>query len=228
MKLAVIPARGGSKRIPRKNIRPFRGMPMLAWSVRAALSSNLFDEVMVSTDDEEVAAVARASGAGVPFLRSREASDDHATTSDVLTEVLNAYKARGARFALACCLYPTAPFTTPEDLREGCRRLTEGAFDVIMPVAAFSYPIWRSLKRSDDGRIVLNFPQHLNVRSQDLPAAYHDAGQWYWFRVEAFERHGTLMGSNSGSVVLPGTRVQDIDTEEDWTLAELKHERLFG
>jgi N-acylneuraminate cytidylyltransferase len=228
MKLAVIPARGGSKRIPRKNIRLFRGLPMLAWSVRAALASKVFDEVMVSTDDDEIASVARAQGAAVPFMRSGEASGDHATTSDVLTEVLESYRARGAVFAEACCLYPTAPFTTAEDLKEGHRRLTESTFDVVMPVAAFPYPIWRSLKRSDNGQILLNFPEHLNARSQDLPEAYHDAGQWYWFRVQAFERERALMGPNTGSIVLSSLRVQDIDTEEDWAIAELKHERVFG
>lgn len=228
MNLAVIPARGGSKRVPRKNIRPFRGLPMLAWSVRAALASKLFDEVMVSTDDEEIASVARAHGAEVPFMRSAKTSDDYATSVDVLTEVLDAYRARSTTFELACCIYPTAPFITAEALIEGYQRLTQSTFDVIMPVVAFDYTIWRSLKRFEDGRIVLNFPENLNARSQDLPPAYHDAGQWYWFRVEAFERDRVLMGPNSGSIILSATQVQDIDTEEDWAIAELKHERLFG
>lgn len=228
MNLAIIPARGGSKRIPRKNIRPFRGLPMLVWSLRAALASKLFDEVMVSTDDDEIAAVARAHGAEVPFMRSAKASDDYATTADVLIEVLDAYRARTTTFELACCLYPAAPFTTAADLVEGHRRLTQGPFDVIMPVVAFESSIWRSLKRLDNGKIVPNFPENLNTRTQDLPAAYHDAGQWYWFRVPVLERDGNLMASNSGSIVIPGQNVQDIDTEEDWELAELKHERLFG
>ena len=226
--VAIVPARGGSKRIPRKNIRRFRGRPMLAWSVEAALESGAFDSVMVSTDDAEIAETARACGAEVPFLRSAEAADDHATTSDVLLEVIARYQEEGRVFDLACCLYPTAPFVRAEDLRAGKERLLAGDFDVIMPVAAFSYPIWRSLKRGDDGRLRLNFPEHLNARSQDLPPAYHDAGQWYWFRTAPFLRDRVLMGENTGSVLLPAARVQDIDTEEDWALAELKHERIFG
>ena len=226
--LCIIPARGGSKRIPRKNIRPFRGLPMLGWSVRAALGSGAFDTVMVSTDDAEIAEVARGAGAEVPFLRSEAASDDHATTSDVLVEVLARYDERGESFGLACCLYPTAPFVEAKDLADGRARLSDSRYDVLMPVAAFSYPIWRSLARDGDGRIRLNFPENLNARSQDLPTAYHDAGQWYWFRTGAFLRDRVLMGDNTGSVVLPAAKVQDIDTEEDWAMAELKHERIFG
>ncbi len=226
--VAIIPARGGSKRIPRKNIRPFRGKPMLAWSVAAALEAGVFDAVMVSTDDTEIAEVARACGAEVPFMRSPETADDHATTSDVLVEVLARYRSAGQTFDLACCLYPTAPFVRAEELSAGKTRLLEENFDVLMPVAAFSYPIWRSLMRDDDGRVTLNFPENLNVRSQDLPPAYHDAGQWYWFRTAAFGRDGVLMGPNTGSLVLPAVRVQDIDSEDDWALAELKHERIFG
>ncbi|MEX6504818.1 pseudaminic acid cytidylyltransferase [Jiella sp. M17.18] len=226
--LCIIPARGGSKRIPRKNIRPFRGRPMLAWSCRAALASGAFDAVMVSTDDAEIAEVARAAGADVPFLRSQEASTDHATTSDVLVEVLARYADRGETFDLACCLYPTAPFVEAHDLADGRVSLTDSRYDVLMPVAAFSYPIWRSLARDGEGRIRLNFPENLNVRSQDLPPAYHDAGQWYWFRTRAFLSDRVLMGDNTGSVVLPAAKVQDIDTEEDWAMAELKHERIFG
>lgn len=226
--VAIIPARGGSKRIPRKNIRLFRGRPMLAWSIEAALESGAFDTVMVSTDDAEIAEAARALGAEVPFLRSAAAADDHATTSQVLLEVLSQYAEAGVQFDLACCLYPTAPFVRAQDLADGRAKLLGSRFDVIMPVAAFSYPIWRSLQREDDGCIALNFPENLNARSQDLPVAYHDAGQWYWFRTEAFLRDHVLMGANSGSIVLPAIQVQDIDTEDDWALAELKHERMFG
>ena len=226
--LCIIPARGGSKRIPRKNIRPFRGRPMLGWSVSAARASATFDTVMVSTDDLEIAAVARDAGAQVPFLRSAAASDDHATTADVLMEVLERYAGAGETFDLACCLYPTAPFVKAHDLIHGRTLLVESTFDVVMPVAAFSYPIWRSLNRDAEGRVRLNFPENLNARSQDLPVAYHDAGQWYWFRIDAFLKSRVLMGDTTGSVVLPTERVQDIDTEEDWALAELKHERLFG
>ena len=223
--LAIIPARGGSKRIPRKNIRPFRGRPMLAWPLAAALGSGVFDEVMVSTDDEEIAETARAFGAEVPFLRSPKASDDHATTAEVLEEVLGAYAGRGRDFPLACCLYPTAPFVTPEDLRAGRETLLEGGFDTVLPVARFSFPIWRALSRDASGRVRFTFSDHPVARSQDLPEAYHDAGQWYWFRTAPFLSSGTLLGANTGSLCLPMMRVQDIDTEEDWALAELKHAR---
>jgi N-acylneuraminate cytidylyltransferase len=226
--LAIIPARGGSKRIPRKNIRPFRGKPILAWSVEAALKSGAFEEVMVSTDDAEIAETARALGAEVPFLRSAQTSDDKATTADVLSEVLGAYAGQGREFSFACCLYPTAPFVAPGDLSAGKAALFDGPFDMIMPVAPFTYPIWRSLRREATGHIMFNFPEYRNSRSQDLSPAYHDAGQWYWFRVGAFLREGTLMGCNAGCVILSPAEVQDIDTEEDWLIAEMKHERMFG
>jgi pseudaminic acid cytidylyltransferase len=226
--VCIIPARGGSKRIPRKNIRPFRGRPMLLWSVEAALMSGAFDSVLVSTDDDEIADVARAAGAEVPFLRSARTSNDHATTADVLAEVLQQLGKIGRNYTLGCCLYPTAPFVQGGDLATGRARLEDSDFDVVMPIAAFSYPIWRSLGRDAAGRVLLNFPENLNVRSQDLPAAYHDVGQWYWFRTAAFLRTHVLMGSNTGSIVVPADRMQDIDTEEDWAIAEYKHERLFG
>lgn len=228
MKIAIILARGGSKRIPRKNIRLFRGRPILAWPLRAALQSELFDVVMVSTDDAEIAEIARSMGASVPFMRSSETASDMATTPAALLEVLDTYAAQGARFDLACCLYPTAPFVTAELLRDGYDALVRSAFDVIIPVAPFSYPIWRSLKRDDAGRIELNWPENLNRRSQDLAPAYHDVGQFYWFRTEALARDRVLMGPNTGSIVLPESQVQDIDNEVDWAIAELKHERLFG
>ncbi|MEM7615665.1 MAG: pseudaminic acid cytidylyltransferase [Pseudomonadota bacterium] len=227
-RLAIIPARGGSKRIPRKNIRPFRGKPILAWSIEAALTCGLFEEVMVSTDDAEIAEVARAHGAKTPFLRRPETSDDHATTADVLLEVLADYADAGATFEQACCLYPTAPFVRAQALTDGLATLEASGFDAVFPVARFDYPIWRSLKMSDSGQVTLNFPENLNARSQDLPPAFHDAGQWYWFRTAAFLRDKVLMGPNTGAVELPSTLVQDIDTPEDWALAELKHERMIG
>lgn len=226
--LAIIPARGGSKRIPRKNIRIFRGKPILAWSVEAALRSNLFAEVMVSTEDAEIAETALALGAKVPFFRSAKASDDYATTADVLAEVLDTYAKSGREFQNACCIYPTAPFLRAKVLAAGKSALLGGPFDVIMPVVPFTFPIWRSVRREESGRVVLNFPQYLNARSQDLSPAYHDAGQWYWFRVAAFLKEKTLIGDNSGSLQILPTEAQDIDTEEDWELAEMKHQRMFG
>ena len=225
--IAIITARGGSKRIHRKNIRSFRGKPMLAWSIEAALQSELFDTVMVSTDDMEIAEIAKDLGAEVPFMRSQATSDDYSTTADVLKEVLAMYATREMNFLNACCIYATAAFTTPADLIEGYKALESQEFDVVIPIAAFSYPIWRSLQRNDNGGVALNFPEHRSSRSQDLPSAFHDAGQWYWFRTQAFYKQGTLLGENTGSVLLSELKVQDIDTEDDWQLAEIKHQRLF-
>jgi len=225
--VAIIPARGGSKRIPRKNIRPFAGKPIIAWTIETALASDLFDTVMVSTDDPEIADVARACGAQVPFLRSAKAADDHAGIADALREVLAAFSARSQQFGAACCLYPTAPFMTADDLREGSRLLQHGAsFDVVLPVARFSYPIWRSLRREPDGTVGLFFPEHAQTRSQDLPSAYHDAGQWIWLNVSAFMTGTPLLGPRTGSLLLPDARVQDIDDEADWATAERKFAAL--
>lgn len=224
--IAIIPARGGSKRIPRKNLKLFRGRPIFAYSIEAALKSSLFHTVMVSTDDSEIADIATSLGADVPFMRSAKTADDHATTADVLLEVLNEYEKRGQHFDIACNLYPTAPFTTADDLKAGCDALIAGPFDVVIPIVAFSYPILRSLNRSDDGRIVMNWPEHKNTRSQDLPKAYHDAGQWAFFKTTPFLKNKTLLGPNTGSVIMPESRVQDIDTIEDWAMAELKHTLL--
>ena len=224
--VAIIPARGGSKRIPRKNIRPFCGRPIIAWTIEAALGSKLFDEVMVSTDDAEIADIAASHGAAVPFLRSAETADDHATTTDVLREVLREYGRQGREFESACCLYPTAPFVTAADLAGGHGILERENRDVVLPVCRFDYPIWRSLARADDGRVSLFFPEHEFARSQDLPPAYHDAGQWLWLRVAPFLAGGALLGANTGSMVLPAERVQDIDTEDDWRLAEIKVRKL--
>lgn len=225
--IAIIPARGGSKRIPRKNIKPFRGKPIIQWSIETALQSELFDSVMVSTDDPEIAMVAKEAGASVPFMRSPETADDYATTPDVLLEVLQEYAAVGESFGHACCLYPTAPLVSADDLKEGYDLLRTSGFDVVMPVCAFSYPIWRSLDRNSDGGIRMNFPENLNARSQDLNPSYHDAGQYYWFKTEAFLKARHLLTDNTGSIIVPAAKVQDIDTTEDWAMAELKHERLF-
>lgn len=221
--VAIITARGGSKRIPRKNIRPFRGKPIIAWSIEAALESKLFETVMVTTDCPEIATIAREFGAETPFLRSAENSDDYSTTSDVLLEVLECYEDLGQVFELACCLYPTAPFVTPRILKMGLSQLKLGSFDVVMPVARFDYPIWRSVQLLPDSKVVLNFPENLNKRSQDLPPAFHDAGQWYWFNCAEFKKNRVLMGANTGSLEIPLSHVQDIDTLDDWFLAETKH-----
>ncbi len=224
--LAIITARGGSKRIPRKNLRPFCGTPIIGYSIRAARAAGCFDEVMVSTDDAEIAEVARGFGAIVPFFRSAQTSDDHATTADVLVEVLTEYAHRGRQFDMACCIYPTAPFVTAEVLNDGQRRLlSDPALDSVVPVVRFGYPIQRALK-IEDGRLAMIWPENLSVRSQDLMPAYHDVGQFYWFRVEPFLRHRCLFAPNTAPIVVPEWSVQDIDNEDDWILAETKYQVL--
>lgn len=224
--LCVIPARGGSKRIPRKNVRDFCGKPIVAYSIEAALESKLFDEVMVSTDDEEIAEVARAHGASVPFMRSAKTSDDFATTADVLEEVLTEYKARGRSFDALCCLYATAPFVTPARIVEAFALLDTGVDSVISAVR-FSFPPQRAF-RVEDGQVAWWMPKHALTRSQDLEPLYHDAGQLYLARTEAFRREHALVCGVSRLLVLPDAEVQDIDTLQDWKIAEDKFRNLKG
>lgn len=224
--LAIIIARGGSKRIPRKNIRDFLGKPIIAYSIAAALNAECFNEVMVSTDDPEIAGIATKFGAKVPFFRSTATSDDFATTADVLAEVLMEYRNRGRDFDHACCLYPTAPFITSEKLRHGYRLLQETGADSVLPVVRFSYPIQRGLQIEDD-RLSMFSPEYMNYRSQDLSPAYHDSGQFYFFRVESFLQNQRLFTGNTVPMVIPETEVQDIDTEDDWQIAEMKYRLLL-
>ena len=224
--LCIIPARGGSKRIPRKNIRPFLGEPIMAHPIRAALASGCFEEVMVSTDDDEIAAVARHAGAAVPFRRSAENAADEAGTIPVLLEVLERYAAVGREFDLGCCLYPTAVFAPPALLQRGRDLLlADAATDSVIPVVRYGYPIQRSL-RMEDGRLALRWPEHLHARSQDLEPAYHDAGQFYWFRISSLLREGRLLTDTTRGLELPDSEVQDVDNEVDWQLAEIKRQRL--
>ena len=223
--IAIITARGGSKRIPRKNIRGFCGRPIIAYSIEAALASGCFDTVMVSTDDEEIASIAKKYGAEVPFLRSEKTSDDFATTADVLFEVLDNYEAQGQTFEFGCCIYPTAPFVTGEKLREGMKRLEENDADSLIPVVRFSYPPQRGMIVEDD-RLVFPQPEYLNARSQDLVPYYHDAGQFYCFRTDAFRRNKHMMRGKVLPFEVPETEVQDIDNETDWKLAELKYRMM--
>jgi len=223
--LCIIPARGGSKRIPRKNIRPFLGKPIISYSIEVAFKSNLFEEVMISTDDLEIATIAKQLGAKVPFIRSEKNANDFATTMDVVNEVMTSYHEVGRTFDFVCCIYPTAPLIKGEALRVGLEKLTKEHLDSVFPVVAFSFPIWRSLKLID-GKVEMNWPEYSQIRSQDLPPAYHDAGQWYWFRPEQVSR-GILTGS-TGAVILSENEVQDIDTQSDWQMAELKYEKLYG
>ena len=220
--IAIIPARGGSKRIPRKNSRPFLGKPIIAYPIQAARQSGLFDEVMVSTDDADIADIARQHGASIPFPRRAETADDFATTADVLREVLVRYEQQGQVFDYACCLYPTAPFVTSELLRQAFSMLTGGRFDTVYPVQSFSFPIQRAV-RLVDGRVRWLHPEHALTRSQDLEPAYHDAGQFYFFDAATFQRSHRLITDNSGGLVISEMAAHDIDTEEDWRVAEFKY-----
>lgn len=223
-KLAIITARGGSKRIPRKNIKEFCGKPILCYSIEAAREAGVFDEIMVSTEDVEIAAIAQKAGAAVPFFRSAKTAGDHASTDDVIMEVLQAYRQAGDEFGSFCCIYPTAPFLKGERLRYAMALLEEA--DSVMPVVPFSYPPQRGLLISQAGYIERQFPQYAAVRSQDLPKVYHDCGQFYACRTEAFFREGTTDVPRLLPLVLTEMEVQDIDTSEDWELAELKYQRL--
>lgn len=220
-KIAIIPARGGSKRIPRKNIKDFLGKPIITYSIEVALSSGLFDEVMVSTDDEEITTIAKEAGAAVPFLRSKEASDDHATTFAVIREVLDSYKMQGRTFDYVCCIYPTAPLLSVDSLNDAFNMLASKEYSCVFPVVAYSYPVLRSLNFEGDF-IKMVWPENENKRSQDLPTFYHDAGQFYFFKPEPILQQKKLWVKNSGAVILTEECVQDIDNEVDWQLAELK------
>lgn len=217
--LCIIPARGGSKRIPRKNIKDFLGKPIIAYSIAAAQKSGLFQEIMVSTDDEEIAAIARQYGAKVPFMRSAANADDHATTMAVIQEVVEKYQQLGRHFDYICCIYPTAPLMRPVHLKQGLLQLTTTTVDTVFPVAAFSYPVWRGLKKNIDGKAEMLFPEYANTRSQDLPKIYHDAGQWYWLKLSALS---TSIFHNASFIELDEVSVQDIDDLADWRIAEYK------
>ncbi len=220
MKLAVIPARGGSKRIPRKNIKPFCGKPMIAWSIEAALRSACFDQVIVSTDDAEIAEVARKAGAQVPFTRPTTLSDDHTGTIPVIKHAIEWFQAQGHAPSQVCCLYATAPFVSVEDLRKGLAVLTETGCDYAFSVTSYAFPIQRAIRLTAENRVAMFNPEHFNTRSQDLEDAYHDAGQFYWGRAEAWCQGRIIFSPAAAPVVLPRHRVQDIDTPEDWTRAE--------
>lgn len=225
--LAMITARGGSKRIPRKNIKEFCGKPMLAYSVEAAVNAGVFDTVMVSTEDEEIAQIGMQYGAEVPFYRSEKTSGDFATTSDVILEVLEEYEKRGVKFDIVCCIYPTAPFLTAARLKEAVEKLAASDADTLIPVVAFSYPPQRALVEKD-GKLIFRHPEHLNSRSQDLEPYYHDAGQFYVMRIEAFKRNRHMMVGNLIPLPLSELEVQDIDNATDWALAELKYRLTHG
>jgi len=221
MKVAIIPARGGSKRIPRKNILEFAGKPMIAHSILCALGSGLFGRVIVSTDDSEISQVARDFGAEVPFLRPQELSDDHTSTNAVVSHGVKWLQSQGANLSAVCCIYATAPFIHAEDLKRGLETLEAGDWQYVFSATSFAYPIFRSFQKNAEGGVEMFFPEHFNARSQDLPEALHDAGQFYWGRPQAWLNR--LRGFEKWSTIvrIPRWRVQDIDTPEDWARAEI-------
>jgi N-acylneuraminate cytidylyltransferase len=226
VKIAVIPARGGSKRIPRKNIRPFCGKPIIAYSISAAQQTGLFDQIVVSTDDEEIASVARGYGATTPFLRPKEIADDFTGTNAVVKHAVAWFNAQSNDITHACCLYATAPLVRAEDIAEGHDALSRSDAAFAFSVTSYAFPIQRALRITPGGRVDAIYPEHRMTRSQDLEHAYHDAGQFYWGTARAFLEDMPLFAPHSIGVVLPRHLVQDIDTLEDWKQAELMYETV--
>jgi len=220
--LAIIPARGGSKRIPRKNVKDFLEKPIMAYSIEAALDSKLFDEVMVSTDDKEIAVVAKKYGAKVPFMRSQENSNDYAGLTDVCIEVVKCYEGLGMNFDAICCILPTAPFVSSEKIITAKKMLDDSDYDCVFPVAEYGYPIQRSLK-IEDGFVKMRWPDNFYKRSQDLEKTYHDAGQFYFIKTKTLLIEKRMFTKKSGVIILNNLEAQDIDTETDWKLTELKY-----
>ena len=223
--LAIITARGGSKRIPRKNIKEFNGKPIMAYSIEAAVGSGVFDKVMVSTEDEEIASIGREYGAEVPFYRSEQTAGDFATTADVIEEVLAEYKKLGEEFDIAACIYPTAPFITPGRLRNAMEEFAKSDGDSLIPVVRFSFPPQRAME-IQDGALIFRQPEYMNTRSQDLTPHFHDVGQFYIFRTESFLQNHRIMAGRMIPLELSEIEVQDIDNPVDWQLAELKYKLL--
>ena len=225
--IAIITARGGSKRIPRKNIKEFLGKPIIAYTIEAAIASNMFDQVMVSTDDNEIAEIAKKYGAMVPFMRSEKTSNDFATTADVLNEVIDEYKKLGESFEYMCCLYPTAPFVTPEAIGQAMKILEDNGADTVLPVVKFSFPPQRGVIMKD-GYLTPKYPECMPMRSQDLEPMYHDAGQFYCMKVSSFLEQGKVVMDKTMPYMQDDMNVQDIDTPEDWAIAEVKYKVLHN
>lgn len=220
MKLAVIPARGGSKRIPRKNIRNFCGKPMIAWSIEAAIKSAAFDYIMVSTDDDEIADIAKQYGAEVPFMRPLELANNTTATIPVIKHATEWYIKNDLKPELVCCIYATAPFVTKEDLIRGRNEIVTSGADYAFSVTSYAFPIQRAIRINEKHKTKMFEPKNFNVRSQDLEEAYHDAGQFYWGKADAWLASKPIFDSQSVPIILPRHRVQDIDTDEDWIRAE--------
>ena len=225
--LAIIPARCGTKGLINKNIKLLNGIPLIGYTIKAALESHCFEEVMVSTDDEGIAQISRSFGASIPFYRSEKTSNDFATTTDVIEEVISEYKKRGKEFDIFSCIYPTAPFVTSDRLKEAVDMLSKSDADSLIPVVRFSYPPQRAME-IQEGRLCFRQPENLSKRSQDLVPHYHDAGQFYVSRTESFLKNRNIMIGNIIPMELSELEVQDIDNEVDWKLAELKYNLIHG
>lgn len=221
MNVAVIPARGGSKRIPRKNIKEFCGRPMIAWPIEVAKESGLFEHIIISTDDEEIAEVAKSYGAEVPFIRPNELSDDYTGTTEVIAHAVSWMYEEGLEPDAICCIYATSVFLTVNDLKKGFEALSKGEWQYAFSVTDYEYPIFRSFKENSNGGVEMFFPEHFETRSQDLPIALHDAAQFYWGKPNAWFEKLNLFENHSFPVKLPRWRIQDIDTEDDWKRAEI-------
>ncbi|WP_341913878.1 pseudaminic acid cytidylyltransferase [Ferrovibrio terrae] len=225
MRIAIIPARGGSKRIPKKNIRVFCGRPMIEYSIEAAQKSGVFDRVIVSTDSDEIAKVAERLGAEVPFRRSKSLADDHVGTGRVIADAWARFEDRAA-VSYVCCIYATAPFIRSEDLRRGLEMIQTRKVSSVFTITSFPFPIFRSLRREESGHVAMFWPENMKVRSNDLPEAYHDAGQFYWLDPATIKDDVVFYSEDALGLVLPRHLVQDIDTEEDWVRAELMFQAL--
>jgi N-acylneuraminate cytidylyltransferase len=218
--IAIIPARGGSKRIPRKNIKHFHGQPMISYSIKAAIDSKCFDSIIVSTDDKEIALIANEYGAKTPFIRPTDISDDFSTTSDVMAHAVKYLLDNDVQIDNVCCIYATAPFINSEAIQTGFSELVSSEADYVFSATTFPFPIQRAIKLNEELSVEMFEPQHMYTRSQDLEEAYHDAGQFYWGKVDSFLLNKPIFTENSKAIILPRSRVQDIDTPEDWDLAE--------
>lgn len=227
MNIAIIPARGGSKRIPRKNIKLFLGKPMIAWSIEAAKATGIFEKIIVSTDDAEIAEVSRMYGAETPFVRPEHLSNDFTGTTQVVGHAIQLGLKQGWCIQSVCCIYATAAFISPKDLKLGLEILNSGKWDYVFSATEFAAPIFRSFRSLDNGGLEMYFPDQFHARSQDLPVALHDAGQFYWGRPDAWVKDRVIFGKNSTCLKLPRWRVQDIDDDDDWLRAELLAPQLM-
>ena len=224
--IAIIPARGGSKRIPRKNIRLFSDLPIIAWSIKTAISSKCFDKIIVSTDDQEISEIALSYGAEIPFIRPKSLSDDHTKTSDVISHALQFEESEGNHYEYACCIYPTAPFLKEDSLKIGLKMIKKGIYDFVFSATTYAFPVQRGFSFNPQDGLKMLFPQYKEARSQDLKEIFHDAGQFYWGQSRAWLDDLPIFSNHSLPIILPREEVTDIDTEEDFKEAELKFKLL--